>query len=81
VASQRTLTAADVTWLTGLQHDLGSVKTVVADPLASGSAGLGGPHRVRTHWGFHCARTHSNRGFMGLQLVRRTRTVILMVPT
>ena len=29
-ASQGTLTAADVTWLTGLQHDLGSVKTVVA---------------------------------------------------
>jgi putative drug exporter of the RND superfamily len=29
-ASQGTLTAADVTWLTGLKHDLGSVKTVVA---------------------------------------------------
>jgi hypothetical protein len=29
-ASQGTLTAADVTWLTGLQHGLGSVKTVVA---------------------------------------------------
>jgi len=29
-ASQGTLTAADVNWLTGLQHDLGSVKTVVA---------------------------------------------------
>jgi uncharacterized membrane protein YdfJ with MMPL/SSD domain len=29
-ASQGTLAAADVTWLTGLQHDLGSVKTVVA---------------------------------------------------
>ena len=28
--SQGTLTAADVSWLTGLQHDLGSVKTVVA---------------------------------------------------
>jgi uncharacterized membrane protein YdfJ with MMPL/SSD domain len=28
--SQGTLTAADVTWLTGLQHDLGTVKTVVA---------------------------------------------------
>jgi putative drug exporter of the RND superfamily len=29
-ASQGTLTAADVNWLTGLQHDLGSVKTVVS---------------------------------------------------
>jgi hypothetical protein len=30
--------------------------------------------------GFHCVRTHWIRGFMALQLVRRTRTVVLMVP-
>jgi hypothetical protein len=29
---------------------------------------------------FHCARTHWIRGFMTFQLVRRTRTVLLMVP-
>jgi hypothetical protein len=30
--------------------------------------------------GFHCVRTHWNRGFMPFQLARRTRTVMLMVP-
>jgi hypothetical protein len=30
--------------------------------------------------GFHCVRTHSNRGFMAFLLARRTRTVMLMVP-
>ena len=30
--------------------------------------------------GFQCARTHWNRGFMAFQLVRRTRTMVLMVP-
>jgi hypothetical protein len=30
--------------------------------------------------GFHCVRTHWIRGFMALQLVRRTRTAVLMVP-
>jgi len=29
--------------------------------------------------GFHCARTHWIRGSMAFQLVRRTRTVMLMV--
>jgi hypothetical protein len=29
---------------------------------------------------FQCVRTHWNRGFMAFQLVRRTRTVMLMVP-
>ena len=29
--------------------------------------------------GFHCVRTHWIRGFMAFQLVRRTRTVMLMV--
>ena len=29
--------------------------------------------------GFHCARTHWIRGFMTFQLVRRIRTVMLMV--
>jgi hypothetical protein len=28
----------------------------------------------------HCVRTHWNRGLMTFQLVRRTRTVLLMVP-
>jgi hypothetical protein len=30
--------------------------------------------------GFHCVRTHWIRGFMTFQLVRRIRTVKLMVP-
>jgi hypothetical protein len=30
--------------------------------------------------GFHCVRTHWNRGFMSFQLARRTRNVMLMVP-
>jgi hypothetical protein len=29
--------------------------------------------------GFHCDRTHWIRGFITLQLARRTRTVLLMV--
>jgi hypothetical protein len=29
--------------------------------------------------GFHCVRTHWNRGFMTFRLVRHTRTVRLMV--
>jgi len=29
--------------------------------------------------GFHCVRTHWIRGFMAFQLVRRRRTVVLMV--
>jgi len=29
--------------------------------------------------GLHCARTHWIRGFMALQQVRRTRSVMLMV--
>jgi hypothetical protein len=31
--------------------------------------------------GFHCVRTHWIRGFMAFQLVRRTRTMMLVVPT
>jgi hypothetical protein len=31
--------------------------------------------------GFHCVRTHWIRGFMTFQLARRTRDVMLMVPT
>ena len=31
--------------------------------------------------GFHCARPHWIRGFMAFQLARRTRSVMLMVPT
>jgi hypothetical protein len=31
--------------------------------------------------GIHCARTHWIQGFMAFQLARRTRTVMLMVPT
>jgi hypothetical protein len=31
--------------------------------------------------GFHCARTHWIRGFIAFQLARRTRDVMLMVPT
>ena len=30
--------------------------------------------------GFQCVRTHWIRGFMGFQLVRRRRTVMLLVP-
>ena len=30
--------------------------------------------------GIHCVRTHWIRGFMAFQLVRRIRTVRLMVP-
>jgi hypothetical protein len=30
--------------------------------------------------GFHCVRSHWIRGFMTFWLVRRTRTVTLMVP-
>jgi len=30
--------------------------------------------------GIHCVRTRWIRGFMAFQLVRRTRTVMLMVP-
>ena len=30
--------------------------------------------------GLHCVRMHWNRGFMTFQLVRRIRTVRLMVP-
>jgi hypothetical protein len=30
--------------------------------------------------GFHCVRTHWIRGFMTFQLIRRIRTVMLMVP-
>jgi hypothetical protein len=30
--------------------------------------------------GFHCVRTHWIRGFIGFQLVRSRRTVLLMVP-
>jgi hypothetical protein len=30
--------------------------------------------------GFHCVRVHWIRGFMTFRLVRRTRTVVLMVP-
>jgi hypothetical protein len=28
----------------------------------------------------HCVRTHWNRGFMAFQLLRRARTVMLLVP-
>ena len=54
------------------------------------------PGAHRTHWtrpftasgrppdaldsGFHCARTHSNRGFIAFQLARRIRAALLMVP-
>jgi hypothetical protein len=31
--------------------------------------------------GFHCARTHWIRGFIAFRLARRTRDVMLMVPT
>src|SRR5436190_10137309 len=31
--------------------------------------------------GFHCVRTHWIGGFMAFQLVRRARTVMLVVPT
>ena len=31
--------------------------------------------------GFHGVRTHWIRGFMAFRLARRTRTVMLMVPT
>jgi hypothetical protein len=31
--------------------------------------------------GIHCVRTHWIRGFIAFQLVRRTRAVMLMVPT
>jgi hypothetical protein len=31
--------------------------------------------------GFQCVRTHWIRGFMAFQLARRTRDVMLMVPT
>jgi hypothetical protein len=31
--------------------------------------------------GIHCVRTHWIRGFIAFLLVRRTRTVMLMVPT
>jgi hypothetical protein len=30
--------------------------------------------------GFHCVRTHWIRGFIALQLARRTRTMVLLVP-
>jgi hypothetical protein len=30
--------------------------------------------------GFHCVKTHWIRGFMAFRLVRRTRTVVWMVP-
>jgi hypothetical protein len=30
--------------------------------------------------GFHCVRTHWIRGFIAFRLVRRTSTVVLMVP-
>jgi hypothetical protein len=35
---------------------------------------------ARTGGGAGCVRTHWIRGFMALQLARRTRTVLLMVP-
>jgi hypothetical protein len=31
--------------------------------------------------GFHCVRAQWIRGFMAFQLARRTRSVMLMVPT
>jgi hypothetical protein len=31
--------------------------------------------------GFHCVRTHWIRGFMAFRLARRTRIVVLVVPT
>ncbi|MGH3161353.1 MAG: hypothetical protein ACRDPF_05325 [Streptosporangiaceae bacterium] len=30
--------------------------------------------------GFHCVRTHWNRGFIAFYVVRRVRVAVLMVP-
>ena len=38
-----------------------------------------GPRQDALEPGIHCARTHWNRGFMRFQLVRHTRSVVLMV--
>ena len=47
-------------------------------PEASRTPAGGLPDALKP--GFQCVRTHWIRGFMGFQLARCTRTVLLMVP-